>query len=132
MTPARKHFKTVDEYLESLPEKDRRALERLRQAIKKAAPEAEEYISYQMPGYNYYGMLAWFAAFKDHYGFYMRPHLLQKFRDDLIGYELRTSAIRFPIDKPIPVKLIMKIVKTGAAENLENAKKKGMRHEKKR
>jgi len=93
---AKSQFKNVDEYIAIQPGHIRPTLEHLRQTIKLASPEAEEVISYQMPGYKFHGVLVWFAAFKNHYGFYCIPDVLQKFKDQLSAYELTKSAIRIP------------------------------------
>ena len=99
-------------------EQIRDKLEHLRQTIKLAAPEAQEVISYQMPGYKFHGVLVWFAAFKNHYGFYCIPDVLQKFKDQLTAYEITKSAIRIPLDIPVPEKLISDIVQFAVKENL--------------
>jgi uncharacterized protein YdhG (YjbR/CyaY superfamily) len=114
-------FSTVDEYIAIQPKKVRATLERLRQTIKKAAPGAEETISYGMPGYKFHGMLAWFAAAKNHYGLYIVPKFLAKFKDRLTAYETTKSTIRIPLDKPVPKKLVTEIIKYGAGENLKKA-----------
>ena len=110
-------FKNVDDYIALQPEQIRLTLEILRQTIKKAAPEAEEVISYQMPGYKFYGVLVWFAAFKSHIGFYCIPSVLQKFKDQLSAYKLTKSAIRFPFGTPVPEKLITAIVREAITES---------------
>lgn len=117
-TSPRIQFKNVDEYIARQPGHIRPTLEQLRQTIKLAAPEAVEVISYQMPGYKFHGVLVWFAVFKNHYGFYCIPEVLLKFKDQLSAYELTKSAIRIPLDAPVPVKLISEIVQTAAKENL--------------
>ncbi len=96
-------------------------LEKIRQTIKKAVPDAEEVISYGMPAFKFQGMLAWFAAFKNHYSVFMRPKSLQVFKEDLKQYELSKSAIKIPLDEPVPVRLVTKIIKYGAKQNLEKA-----------
>ena len=116
---------TVNDYLANQDTSVRYSLEKLRQTIKKAVPEAEETISYQMPAFKYLGMLAYFASFKNHYSLFVQPKVLQAFKDDLKQYEFSKSAIRFPKNKPVPVELVTKIVKFGANENLEKAKAKG-------
>ena len=111
-------FKNVDEYIALQPWRIRETLEHLRQTIKLAAPEAEEVISYQMPGYKFHGVLVWFAAFKNHYGFYCIPDVLLKFKDQLSAFELTKSAIRIPLDTPVPERLITEIVQYAVKENL--------------
>jgi uncharacterized protein YdhG (YjbR/CyaY superfamily) len=111
-------FKNVDEYISRQPEQIRMTLELLRKTIKMSAPEAQEVISYQMPGYKFHGVLVWFAAFKSHYGFYCIPDVLSKFADQLSAFELSKSAIRIPLDTPVPEKLIAEIVQYAVKENL--------------
>ena len=111
-------FKNVDEYISLQPEEIRMTLELLRQTIKLSAPEAQEVISYQMPGYKFHGVFVWFAAFKNHYGFYCIPDVLSKFADQLSAFELTKSAIRIPLDTPVPEKLIAEIVQYAVKENL--------------
>lgn len=115
--------KNIDEYLDTLPEKIRDIIEKIRQTIKKAVPQAEEVISYQMPAFKFHGMLIWFAAFKNHYSLFA-PKALQVFKDELTSYETTKSAIKFPLDKPAPVQLVTKIVKFIAKENLVKAQLK--------
>lgn len=117
-------FSSVDEYLAALPAKLRETLEKLRQTIKSAAPEAEEVISYQMPAFKFHGMLVYFAAFKNHYSLFVNPAVLLTFRDELNVYSLSKSAIRFSLEMPVQVDLVKKIVQYGAVENLRKAQLK--------
>ena len=119
--------KTVDEYLAALPEPVRINLAALRQAIKNAVPEAEETISYQMPGYKWHGMLAWFAAFKNHYSLFVKPAVLNAFKDRLSAYGTTKSALHFPNDTPAPVQLVMEILRHAAAVNVEKTERKQKR-----
>jgi uncharacterized protein YdhG (YjbR/CyaY superfamily) len=113
-------FKTVDEYISSQPKNVKSVLQQLRKAIQEAAPEAEELISYNMPGYKLKGMLVYFAAWKEHIGFYgASSTLVEKFRKELSGYELSKGTIKFPLDQPLPLALVTKIVKFRAKENLQ-------------
>src|SRR4051812_5579975 len=111
MVTKKVQFSTIDEYIALQPSQLRATLEQLRQIIKKAAPDAEEVISYQMPGFKFQGMLVWFAATKNHYGFYPFSKTLEVFKNKLKPYDLSKGTIRFPLDKPLPVKLITEIVK---------------------
>jgi len=113
--------KNIDEYISSQPEKVKAILEKLRQTIRKAAPEAEEVISYQMPAFKYHGMLVYFAAWKNHIGFYPVSSGIKAFNKELSAYEKSKGTIKFPIDKPIPYNLISKIVKFRVKENLAKA-----------
>jgi uncharacterized protein YdhG (YjbR/CyaY superfamily) len=114
-------FSTVEEYINLHPAPIRKGLALIRKTIKTAAPGAEELISYQMPAYKLNGMLAFFSATKNHYGFYPTSRPIIAFRDKLKSYETSKGAIRFPLDKPIPVKLITEIVKWQLKENLLKA-----------
>ena len=117
--------KDIDEYISMQPENVRRSLEKMRQAIRKAAPKAEEVISYQMPAFKYQGALVYFAAFKTHIGFYPMPSGIEAFKDELSVYKGAKGTVQFPHSSPIPLGLIGKIVKFRVKENLEKAKLKG-------
>ena len=114
--------KTVDEYLETFSPMVRKTLQQLRQTIKAAAPKADEEISYMMPAYKYLGVLVYFAAYKNHIGFYPTAGGIKAFQKELSAYEGSKGTVRFPIDKPLPFGLISKIVKFRVKEN--EAKKK--------
>ena len=115
-------FNSIDEYIESFPEDVQKILEEVRATIKAAAPEAEEKISYQMPTFFLKGNLIHFAAFKNHIGLYPTPSGTEAFKRELSIYQGAKGSVRLPIDKPMPLKLIGKIVKFRVAENLKNAK----------
>jgi len=121
--------KDIDEYIGLQSESTRGILSEIRQTIKKAVPEAEELISYRMPAFRYNGMLVCFAAFKHHYSIFIPRHILHLFEEELKPFELSKSksAIKIPIEKPLPVNLLSKIIKSGAKANLEKAqlKRKG-------
>src|SRR5882672_1139052 len=119
-TPA----KTVDAYLAALPQEARTTLEKIRKAIKAAAPKATEVISYQMPMYKHHGMLVGFAAFKDHCSFFPGTKAIALHKDELKAYETSKGTIRFPIGKPLPAALVKKLVKTRIAENEERLREK--------
>lgn len=123
-TIKKKQPKTVEEYLDTLPDGVRANLEKIRKTVKKAVPEAEEVISYQMPAFKFHGMLVWFAAFKNHYSLFVRTTVLQVFKDELKPYESSKATIKFPLDTPVPVQLVRKIVRFVAKENLEKAQLK--------
>ena len=112
-------FNSIDEYISNFPEDIQKILGELRAVIKKAAPEAEEKISYQMPTFFLKGNLVHFAAYKSHIGFYPTPSGIQAFQDELSMYEGAKGSVQFPISKPLPMKLISKIVKFRVAENLK-------------
>src|SRR5271154_3290653 len=111
-------FKSVDEYMLSVPENLREKVEGLRKAIKQAAPKAEETISYNMPAFKFHGVLVFFAAYKTHIGFYPTASPIPLFKKELEKYELAKGTVRFPLDKPLPLALIKKIVKFKMSENI--------------
>jgi uncharacterized protein YdhG (YjbR/CyaY superfamily) len=118
-TQTKREFNKVDKYIASQPEHVRPTLELLRKTIKKAAPKAEELISYRIPAFRFHGMLIWYAAFNNHYGIYGFPKTLEIFKDKLKPYELSKGTIRFPIDKPLPLNLITEIIKYRVNENVK-------------
>ena len=107
----------MDEYFSALHTNVRDALEKLRTAIRQAAPEADEVISYNMPAFKSNGMLVWYAAFKKHLGFYPKPSAIVAFKKELAGYTTSKGAIQFPLAKDIPTRLVKKIVKFRLREN---------------
>jgi len=122
MASHRKVFKTIDEYIATFPENVQIILEELRQAIRESAPEAEEVISYQMPAFKLNGILVYFAAFKDHIGFYPTSSPMEAFKEEVSGYEISKGTIRFPINKPVPFDLVKKIVRYRVKQNLGKKK----------
>lgn len=110
--------KNVDEYIALQPPEVQEILKKLRQAIKKAAPQAEEGISYTMPAYKYHGVLVYFGAYKTHIGFYPTGNGIAAFKKELSAYEGSKGTVRFPLNKPLPLGLISKIVKYRVKENL--------------
>lgn len=116
-----KSFSTVAQYIEAQPAPVRKGLRELRSIIRKTAPKAEEVISYGMPAYKLHGMLAYFAVAKEHYGFYAMPGAIKKFADKLKPYGTSKGTIRFPLDKPLPKKLISDIIKFRVKENEQKA-----------
>lgn len=117
-------FQNMDEYIAGFPEDVQVILNKIRETIKKAAPQAEEKISYQMPTFFLNGNLVHFAAFKNHIGFYPVPSGIEKFKKELSAYEGGKGSVQFPLDQPIPYGLIARIVKFRAKENLKRAKAK--------
>jgi len=115
---------TIDEYIASFPKEIQKELELIRKTIKHAAPDAEEAISYGMPTFKLNGNLVYFAAFKNHIGFYALPKSNETFKQELSIYKTGKGSIQFPLDKPLPVDLITKIVEFRVQENLEIAKSK--------
>lgn len=115
---------SIDEYIATFPEETQKILEELRATIKASAPDAEEKISYQIPTFALKGNLVHFAVWKNHIGFYPTSSGTRAFRHELSIYESAKGSVKFPIDKPLPLKLISKIVKFRVAENLKNAENK--------
>jgi uncharacterized protein YdhG (YjbR/CyaY superfamily) len=118
MTSPKKIFKTIDEYIATFPKDVQVILEELRQTIRDAAPGAEEVISYQMPAFKQNGMLVWFAAFKNHIGFFPKVSAIEAFKTELSDYELSKGTVRFPLNKPIPFDIVKKMVMCRVKENL--------------
>jgi uncharacterized protein YdhG (YjbR/CyaY superfamily) len=115
---------TIDDYIAEFPKEIQQILEKLRATIRKAAPDAEETINYQIPTFTLKGNLVHFAAYKNHIGFYPAPSGIKAFQKELSSYEGAKGSIKFPIEKPLPLTLIGKIVKFRVKENLEKAKSK--------
>jgi uncharacterized protein YdhG (YjbR/CyaY superfamily) len=115
---------TIDDYISNFSQDVQATLQELRATIREAAPDAEETISYQMPTFKLHGNLVHFAAFKNHIGFYPTPTGIEEFEKELAAYKGAKGSVQFPIDKPMPLDLIRKIVKFRVAENLEKAKAK--------
>jgi uncharacterized protein YdhG (YjbR/CyaY superfamily) len=108
---------TIDEYLAPLSHKQRAALQKLRRAIKSAAPRAEECISYQIPTFRLGGrMLVSFGAWANHCAFYPGALPVETHKDELKAYDTSKGSIRFPADNPLPATLVRKLVKTRIAE----------------
>lgn len=117
--------RNIDEYIERFPPEVQAILEKVRLTIRKAAPDAEEAIKYQIPTFTLKGNLVHFAAYKKHLGFYPAPRGIAAFKDELSKYEGGKGTVQFPLDKPIPLALISKIVKFRVKDNLERAATKG-------
>jgi uncharacterized protein YdhG (YjbR/CyaY superfamily) len=112
-------YKNIDEYIALQPEQIKPALELIRTTIKKIEPEAEEVISYKMPAFKYYGIIVYFAAYKNHIGFYPTSSGIAAFEKEFTGYKYSKGAVQFPLDKPLPLDLISRIVKFRVKENIE-------------
>jgi len=110
---------TVDQYIAAFPTDVKKRMQQLRKTIKAAAPKADELISYQMPGYKYFGMLVYFAAFKNHIGFYPGAGGILEFYKKLSSFKSAKGSVQFPHDRPIPYDIISKIVKFRVKQNEE-------------
>ncbi len=102
-------------------------MRKVRETIRKTAPDAEEKISYQIPTFIFHGNLVHFAAWKNHIGFYPSSSGINAFRKELSMYEVSKGSVQFPLDKPIPLGLISKIVRFRVKENNKRHKTKGIR-----
>jgi uncharacterized protein YdhG (YjbR/CyaY superfamily) len=111
--------RTVEDYIQRYPPEVQAKLAALRAAIRAVAPAAQEKISYGMPAYMLNGPLAYFGAFKSHIGFYPTAEGIDAFRAELKGYKSSKGAVQFPMDKPLPLELVARIVKHRAGENLK-------------
>ena len=117
-------YNSIDEYIAAFPQEIQIILQEIRAVIKESAPKAEEKISYQMPTFFLNGNLVHFAAFKKHIGFYPTPSGTEAFQKELSIYKGAKGSVQFPLDEPMPLKLISRIVKFRAAENLKKARLK--------
>lgn len=124
MLATQKTPESIDEYIAAFPENVQEKLQLIRKTIKEAAPEAEEAISYQMPTFKYKGNLVYFAAYKNHIGFYPAPRENEAFREELSAYKGAKGTLQIPLDEPVPYDLISRITKFRAAENLQRAASK--------
>ncbi len=116
-----KNFDSIDEYIATFPKNVQMVLQQIREAVKDAAPKAEEAISNNMPAFKLNGNLVWFGAFKNHIGFYPQESAIEEFKEKLSGYEVSkvNGTVKFPLDKPMPLDLIREMVKFRVKENLK-------------
>ena len=118
------HASDIDTYINSFPSEFRSILEQVRQTIKLAAPDAEETINYAMPTFVLHGNLVHFAGYKHHIGFYPAPSGISAFQNEISAYKWAKGSVQFPLNQPIPLDLIERIVKFRVKENLDRAVKK--------
>jgi uncharacterized protein YdhG (YjbR/CyaY superfamily) len=116
--------KNINEYITTFPLQTRKLLREMKATIKKAAPKAEEVISYGMPAFKFHGLLVWFAAYTRHIGFYPRVSAIQAFKKEIAKYKNAKGSVQFPLHKPLPLALIKKMVQYRVKENLEKIKMK--------
>lgn len=114
----------VDIYIAGFPAETQNLLLQVRETIQKAAPGAEEVISYQMPAYKLNGMLVYFAGYKNHIGFYPTGSGIESFKHKLSGYKTSKGTVQFPLDQPLPLDLITEMVRFRVDENRERLNKK--------
>lgn len=117
-----KQISTIDAYIQGFPKEVKELLQKMRDTIKKAAPDAVEAMVYGVPTFKLNGNLVHFGGFKTHIGFYSAPQGIEAFKKELSAYAGGKGTVKFPIDEPIPFDLVTKIVKFRAEEN--RAKKK--------
>jgi len=114
----------IDKYIAGFAKDKQKLLDQLRATIRKAAPQAQETISYGMPAFKLNGMLVFFAAWKNHIGFYPTSSGIKAFKKDLSVFKVSKGTVQFPLDKPLPTGLVTKIVKFKVKENLEKRTKR--------
>jgi uncharacterized protein YdhG (YjbR/CyaY superfamily) len=119
--------KTIDEYIKTFPKDIQRKLQEIRKTIHKAAPKAEEVISYNIPAFKRNEVLVYFAAFKNHIGFFPTSKPIEVFKKELEGYKTSKGTIQFPLNKKIPLGLITKITKFRLREDSEKKKSKSQK-----
>jgi uncharacterized protein YdhG (YjbR/CyaY superfamily) len=122
MYEEKKQFKTIDEYIETFPKDVQFTLNKIRQTIRSAVPDAAETISWQMPAFKLNGILVYFAAYKHHIGFYPTSSGIEAFKNEITLYKNSKGTVQFPIDKPIPYDLIKKIVLFRVKEDKDRKK----------
>lgn len=119
MQKKKKEYQSVDEYIHSFPEPIRKKLEEIRKTIRAEIPEATEKISYQIPTFYLNGNLVHFAAYTKHIGFYPTPNGNETFQSELSRYKSGKASARFPIEEPLPLDLIQKMVKLRIKERAQ-------------
>lgn len=121
MATSNTSFKDIDTYISLQPKEVQATLQKIRETISNAAPEAGETINYGIPTFTLNGNLVHFAAFKKHIGFYPTPSAIEAFKKELSTYEGAKGSVQFPLDKAMPLSLITKMVKYRVKENLAKA-----------
>ena len=117
----------IDAYIARFPKETQRLLQQLRATILRAAPNAEEVISYQMPAYRQHGILVYFAAYHNHIGLYPMASGISKFKKELSRFKGAKGSVQFPLDKPLPLRLIRSIVAFRVKDDLARAKTRAKR-----
>ncbi len=117
-----KKTENIDQYISEFPEHTQKLLQQMRTIIKKAAPKSEEVISYGMPAFKSHTILVYFAGYKNHIGFYPTSSGIRLFKDQFVDYKNSKGAVQFPLDKPLPIKLIKAITTFRVKEDIINAK----------
>ena len=119
-----KKVASVDEYIRAFPRATQNRLREIRSIVRSLAPDATEKISYRMPAFFLHGFIVYFAAFKNHIGFYPGASGVAAFQDEIQNYKSAKGSIQFPHDRPLPAALIKRIVKYRVKENLQKSMKK--------
>jgi len=120
----RKRPTGIDDYIEGFPKDIQPLLRKMRSTIRKAAPKAEEVISYGMPAFKQDRILVWFAGFKHHIGFYPGVSGIKTFKKELTGYKSAKGSVQFPVDRPLPLGLVGRIVRFRAKESRRKERKR--------
>ena len=127
MTPDQEAPQTIDAYIAGFPEEVQAILQLIRRTIHETAPEATEAISYRMPTFKLHGNLVHFGAFKSHIGFYPVPSGMEAFKDELAAYKQGKGSVQFPLNKPMPLDLIRRMVEFRVQESKGKAANRGSR-----
>jgi uncharacterized protein YdhG (YjbR/CyaY superfamily) len=114
----------IDQYIANFPAETQKLLQKVRETIHQAAPEAKEVISYGMPAFKLHTVLVYFAGYTNHIGFYPTSTGIEAFKNEFANYKWSKGAVQFPLDKPLPLELITRITKFKAEKDLEKVKKK--------
>ncbi len=121
-----KNYANIDEYLANFEGETRQKLDQIRQLIKEIAPaEAKEKIAYGIPTFTYHGNLVHFAGYKTHIGFYPGSAPISQFADELKAFNTAKGTVQFPIDKPLPIDIIRRMVLACVERNLGKRKSRG-------
>ena len=116
---------SIDEYIGTFPKDIRSKLESIRKAVKEEAPDAKEVISYGMPAFKLNRVLVYFAAQQKHIGFYPTASGISAFEEELSQFKHSKGAVQFPIDEPVPLELVRKVVRFRVKEDMAKTKKEG-------
>lgn len=120
-------FATVDEYIKLFPVQVQKLLKELRKTIRDAAPGVQEGIRYRMPAFFLNGNLLYFAAYKNHIGLYPLPKAVRAFKKELAAFKHAKGSVQFPLDQPLPLPLIRKIIQFRILENAAKVREKAAR-----
>src|SRR6266849_139017 len=119
MTPKKARPKTITEYINAAPKEARKKLREMRACIRTSAPGAKESLKWRMPAFSYQRILVTFAAFQHHIGFYPTPSAVKAFAKDLSKFATAKGSIQFPLEKPLPLRLVRKITAFRVRESIE-------------